>query len=185
MSARAAKSTSSAGEAHAHARGLAGAGGGEEHEQRPGGVFGALAGARGSTGNGAFTGGAAFVGCEACAWHSASVPCQRHFRRRASARSHRTTAGPARRGRGRRNCVSHPFGATPEALVQAVLDDAYAAGDFHRVYFGEMVAAYADDDAAQRWLEPAGDVAYHRALIPAPYRLRWSSAPDRASVEGS
>jgi flavin reductase (DIM6/NTAB) family NADH-FMN oxidoreductase RutF len=44
----------------------------------------------------------------------------------------------------------------PGALVQAVLDDAYPAGDFHRVYFGEIVAAYADEDAAQRLQEPAG-----------------------------
>ena len=43
-----------------------------------------------------------------------------------------------------------------EALVQAILDDAYPAGDFHRVYFGEIVAAYADEDAAQRLREPAG-----------------------------
>ena len=50
----------------------------------------------------------------------------------------------------------HKNDVVPEALVQAVVDDAYAAGDFHRVYFGEIVAAYADVDAAQRLLEPAG-----------------------------
>ena len=44
----------------------------------------------------------------------------------------------------------HRNDVVPEALVQAVLDDAYAGGDFHRVYFGEIVAAYADRDAAQR-----------------------------------
>jgi flavin reductase (DIM6/NTAB) family NADH-FMN oxidoreductase RutF len=27
---------------------------------------------------------------------------------------------------------------------------------FHRVYFGEIVAAYADEDSAQRLREPAG-----------------------------
>ena len=41
------------------------------------------------------------------------------------------------------------------ALVQAILDDAYAQGDFHRVYFGEIVAAYADQDAAHRLSEAA------------------------------
>jgi flavin reductase (DIM6/NTAB) family NADH-FMN oxidoreductase RutF len=37
----------------------------------------------------------------------------------------------------------------PEATVQAVLDDAYPEGDFHRIYFGEIVAAYADENAAE------------------------------------
>ncbi|RPI17446.1 MAG: flavin reductase family protein [Acidobacteriales bacterium] len=44
----------------------------------------------------------------------------------------------------------HRNDVAPEALVQAVLDDAYPAEDFHRVYFGEIVAAYADEDAAER-----------------------------------
>jgi flavin reductase (DIM6/NTAB) family NADH-FMN oxidoreductase RutF len=44
----------------------------------------------------------------------------------------------------------HRNDVAPDALVQAVLDDAYPAGDFHRVYFGEIVAAYADEDAAER-----------------------------------
>lgn len=38
----------------------------------------------------------------------------------------------------------------PGAVVQAVLDDAYPVGDYHRIYFGEIVAAYADEDAAER-----------------------------------
>jgi flavin reductase (DIM6/NTAB) family NADH-FMN oxidoreductase RutF len=38
----------------------------------------------------------------------------------------------------------------PDALAQAVRDEAYPNGDFHRVYFGEIVAAYADEDAAFR-----------------------------------
>jgi flavin reductase (DIM6/NTAB) family NADH-FMN oxidoreductase RutF len=50
----------------------------------------------------------------------------------------------------------HRNDVDPAALVQGVLDDAYPAGDFHRVYFGEIVAAYADEDAAQRLREPAG-----------------------------
>lgn len=38
----------------------------------------------------------------------------------------------------------------PDALMQTVRDEAYARGDFHRLYFGEIVEAYADADAAQR-----------------------------------
>jgi flavin reductase (DIM6/NTAB) family NADH-FMN oxidoreductase RutF len=38
----------------------------------------------------------------------------------------------------------------PEALVQAVCGEFYASGDFHRIYFGEIVAAYADEDASPR-----------------------------------
>lgn len=52
--------------------------------------------------------------------------------------------------------VLHRNDMNPDAVVQAVLDDAYPTGDFHRIYFGEIVAAYADEDAAQRLLEPAG-----------------------------
>ena len=50
----------------------------------------------------------------------------------------------------------HKNDVAPDAMAQAVLDDAYPAGDFHRLYFGEIVAAYADEDAAQRLIEPAG-----------------------------
>jgi flavin reductase (DIM6/NTAB) family NADH-FMN oxidoreductase RutF len=42
----------------------------------------------------------------------------------------------------------------PEALAPAVRDEYYAGGDFHRLYFGEIVAAYADEDAAQRLCAP-------------------------------
>ena len=52
--------------------------------------------------------------------------------------------------------VLHRNDVVPEALVQAVLDDAYPAGDFHRVYFGEIVAAYADQNAAERLREAEG-----------------------------
>ena len=38
----------------------------------------------------------------------------------------------------------------PEALAQAVREEFYPSGDFHRVYFGEIVAAYADEDANAR-----------------------------------
>jgi len=38
----------------------------------------------------------------------------------------------------------------PEALVQTVRDQAYPRGDFHRIYFGEILAAYADEEAAAK-----------------------------------
>jgi flavin reductase (DIM6/NTAB) family NADH-FMN oxidoreductase RutF len=44
----------------------------------------------------------------------------------------------------------HRNDVVPEALAQAVREEAYPSGDFHRIYFGEIVAAYADEDAAQR-----------------------------------
>jgi flavin reductase (DIM6/NTAB) family NADH-FMN oxidoreductase RutF len=44
----------------------------------------------------------------------------------------------------------HRNDVAPDALVQAVRDEAYPWGNFHRVYFGEIVAAYADEDAATR-----------------------------------
>jgi len=44
----------------------------------------------------------------------------------------------------------HRNDVVPEALTQAVRDECYPAGDFHRIYFGEIVAAYADEDATQR-----------------------------------
>jgi len=31
-----------------------------------------------------------------------------------------------------------------------VQDEFYAQGDYHRVYFGEIVAVYADEEAAKR-----------------------------------
>ncbi len=44
----------------------------------------------------------------------------------------------------------HRNDVVPEALAEAVRDEFYSSGDFHRVYFGEIVAAYADEDADQR-----------------------------------
>jgi flavin reductase (DIM6/NTAB) family NADH-FMN oxidoreductase RutF len=38
----------------------------------------------------------------------------------------------------------------PDALVQSVRQQFYKNGDYHRIYFGEIVASYADEDAAQR-----------------------------------
>jgi len=56
-----------------------------------------------------------------------------------------------------RECVIHYECRTlhrndlaPDTLAQAVQDEFYAQGDYHRVYFGEIVAAYADEDAAKR-----------------------------------
>jgi len=46
--------------------------------------------------------------------------------------------------------VLHRNDVDPGALVQAVRDEYYPKGDFHRVYFGEIVASYADDNAAAR-----------------------------------
>ena len=36
----------------------------------------------------------------------------------------------------------------PEMLAQSVKADFYPQGDYHRVYFGQVLAAYADKDAA-------------------------------------
>ena len=49
----------------------------------------------------------------------------------------------------------HRNDVVPEALAQSVMDDAYPESDFHRVYFGEIVAAYADEGAAERLRKPA------------------------------
>jgi len=38
----------------------------------------------------------------------------------------------------------------PDALLQSVRQQFYKNDDFHRIYFGEIVSAYADEDAAQR-----------------------------------
>jgi flavin reductase (DIM6/NTAB) family NADH-FMN oxidoreductase RutF len=38
----------------------------------------------------------------------------------------------------------------PDALVQSVRQQFYKNDDFHRIYFGEIVSSYADEDAAQR-----------------------------------
>ena len=48
----------------------------------------------------------------------------------------------------------HRNDMAPDTLAQAVQDELYAQGDYPQVYFGEMVAAYADEDAAGRLLGP-------------------------------
>jgi len=45
----------------------------------------------------------------------------------------------------------HRNDVVPDALAQAVRDEAYPEGNFHRIYFGEIVAAYADEDAELRF----------------------------------
>jgi flavin reductase (DIM6/NTAB) family NADH-FMN oxidoreductase RutF len=44
----------------------------------------------------------------------------------------------------------HRNDLAPDTLAQPVQDDFYAEGDYHRIYFGEIVAVYADEDAAKR-----------------------------------
>jgi len=44
----------------------------------------------------------------------------------------------------------HRNDVVPDALAEAVRAEFYGTGDFHRIHFGEIVAAYADEDAAQR-----------------------------------
>ena len=51
--------------------------------------------------------------------------------------------------------ILHRNDLVPEALAQSVRDQCYPRGDFHRFYYGEIVAAYADDDAEHR-LRAAG-----------------------------
>jgi len=46
--------------------------------------------------------------------------------------------------------ILHRNDLVADALARAVKERAYARGDYHRVYFGEIVAAYADEDAALR-----------------------------------
>lgn len=46
--------------------------------------------------------------------------------------------------------VIHFHEIRPDTLPQAILDEYYPQDDFHRVYYGEIVAAYADRDARDR-----------------------------------
>ena len=51
----------------------------------------------------------------------------------------------------------HRNDLAPETLAQAVREEFYPSGDFHRVFFGEIVAAYADEDVGTRLsAQPAG-----------------------------
>jgi hypothetical protein len=51
---------------------------------------------------------------------------------------------------------------SPESLVQTVGAEFYATGDYHRIYMGEIVAVYADEDAAERLTAPANDASRSR-----------------------
>ncbi len=46
--------------------------------------------------------------------------------------------------------VVHKHDLIPENLASEIVASAYPNGDFHRVYHGEVVAAYADEDACER-----------------------------------
>jgi flavin reductase (DIM6/NTAB) family NADH-FMN oxidoreductase RutF len=39
---------------------------------------------------------------------------------------------------------------TPDKLVDEIRNQAYRQGDFHRIYFGEILAVYADRDAKEK-----------------------------------
>jgi len=49
----------------------------------------------------------------------------------------------------------HRNDVAPGALAQAIVDEYYPQDDFHRIYFGEILACYADEDAAERLRAPA------------------------------
>jgi flavin reductase (DIM6/NTAB) family NADH-FMN oxidoreductase RutF len=46
--------------------------------------------------------------------------------------------------------VVHSSDVVPERLAPEIVDGAYPGGDFHRVYWGEILAARAEPDAASR-----------------------------------
>jgi flavin reductase (DIM6/NTAB) family NADH-FMN oxidoreductase RutF len=69
------------------------------------------------------------------------------------------TPGPARKVRAPiiQECAIHYECRTlyrddlvPEALAPEIREGAYPRGDFHRTYVGEIVATYADEDAAAK-----------------------------------
>ena len=46
--------------------------------------------------------------------------------------------------------VVHENNVIPEALDKAIINDAYPQGDFHRVYYGQILATYADENALKK-----------------------------------
>jgi len=46
--------------------------------------------------------------------------------------------------------VVHKNDVIPDELAKEIVSGAYPKGDFHRLYFGEILAAYADEDARER-----------------------------------
>jgi flavin reductase (DIM6/NTAB) family NADH-FMN oxidoreductase RutF len=50
----------------------------------------------------------------------------------------------------------HRNDLVPAAIAPAIVGQFYPRGDFHRVYFGEIVDAYADENAARLLAPPSG-----------------------------
>jgi len=46
--------------------------------------------------------------------------------------------------------VVHKNDVIPDELTEEIRNSAYPQGDFHRIYFGEILAVYADADATKR-----------------------------------
>ncbi|MDD4876229.1 MAG: flavin reductase family protein [Dehalococcoidales bacterium] len=46
--------------------------------------------------------------------------------------------------------VVHKNDVIPEELADEIHNSAYRQGDFHKIYFGEILAVYADDDAKKK-----------------------------------
>jgi len=46
--------------------------------------------------------------------------------------------------------VVHKNDVIPDELAKEIRSGSYPSGDFHRLYFGEILAVYADDDALER-----------------------------------
>ena len=46
--------------------------------------------------------------------------------------------------------VVHKNDVIPDELTEGIINSAYPLGDFHRIFFGEILAVYADDDAKER-----------------------------------
>ena len=46
--------------------------------------------------------------------------------------------------------VVHNNDVIPGALLPEIVSEAYPKGDFHRLYFGEILAVYADENAEER-----------------------------------
>ncbi len=46
--------------------------------------------------------------------------------------------------------IVHENNVIPEALDKAILNDAYPQGDFHRIYYGLILATYADENALEK-----------------------------------
>jgi len=53
----------------------------------------------------------------------------------------------------------HRNDLVPDAIVQAIRDEFYPEGNFHRVYFGEIVACYAETDAVKQLSPGSGLVS--------------------------